>query len=109
MSTLRPAPVSAASVPPDVEYQTFESCQSYSTPSLAISRRPSQTSMDAPASSGRAMTSPAVSWEKAIRPGPLAVSITRGRPARIRFHAPRIDIGASSTDGSCHNRTWCGK
>ncbi len=77
--------------------------------SLATTMCPSQTSMDAPASTGRAMASPARSWEKAIRPGPLADSITRGSPARWRVHARRSGIGESSTVGSFHTSTWCGK
>ncbi len=67
------------------------------------------TSTVAPACSGSAMTSPGVSCENAIRPGPAASIMNIGSPARCRVHGFDSGIWVSVTDGSCHKITWCGK
>ena len=64
----------------------------------------SRTSTPTPGWRGTATISPGESWEKEIRPGPTAWSITTGSPARIRFQPPRSDMALTSTWGSCHSR-----
>src|SRR5262249_7194954 len=59
--------------------------------------------------SGTASSSPGVSWENAIRPGPVASSSTMGSPARTRFHALWSERAATVTDGSCHSSDGWGK
>ncbi len=52
---------------------------------------------------GSAITSPGVSWENAIRPGPFACIMNIGNPARCRVHGFDSGMLLSLTDGSCHN------
>ena len=51
------------------------------------------------------MSSPGLSWEKAIRPGPEACIMTSGNPARCLVQGLAMAMASTWTAGSCQSST----
>ena len=69
----------------------------------------SRTSSSMPGWRGSSTSSPVASRENAIRPGPWAMLMMNGMPARARLMPPCSCIVPSGTAPSFHSMTWCSK